>query len=169
MKLLRKDGSSRYFGKAVAGAALCLAAVAGEAGIAKAGFDGQNPNGCSGNQSPIGQTALNVNGVTRGYVELRFSTGCGIAWSRVCRDSTSTVSLHRITRFQPANHQYTTAARAGSAGGTCNNNFGSATAHSYGAIDANCTTMWGIRCLATATGTVTNGGAVSNVGPSGPY
>lgn len=135
-----------------------------------AGTDGQSPNSCSGNSSPVGQTALVQGGVTRGYVELRFSTSCDVAWARVCRANSTLVDLHQIYRSKPTNHTYTNSGRAGTAEpGTCANNFGAATAHSYAAIDANCTPLWGGPCEAYAYGRIKVGSNVSNTGTSGPY
>lgn len=152
---------------AVAASSLGVLSVGGSV---SAGTDGQSPNACTGNSSPVGQTALVQGGVTRGYVELRFSTGCGVAWARVCRANSTLVNLHQIYRSQPAGHTYSTSNRAGTnEPGTCANGFGAATAHSYAAIDSNCTALWGAACSATAYGRISVSGSLSNTGASGPY
>lgn len=141
---------------------------------ASAGSDGQDPTYCSGNSSPTGQSAIVQQGEIAGYVELRYSTGCGIAWSRVCVKGGYGFSLRQIYRFQPTGHTYSNSSVASTnVPGTCANGFGAGTSYSFGVIDTNCTSMWGASCLARAYGRTfyTSGGVTytSSLVSNGDY
>jgi len=145
--------SARRNARTLVAAVAVLSVALLPAAPASAGSDGQDPTYCSGNSSPTGQSAIVQQGEIAGYVELRYSTGCGIAWSRVCVKGGYGFSLRQIYRFQPTGHTYSNSSVAGTnVPGTCANGFGAGTSYSFGAIDTNCTSMWGASCLARAYG-----------------
>jgi len=158
MKIL--DTGSRRLSRTIVGLTALLFGSILVPSTTHAGQDGQDPTYCSGS-SPVGVKVITgYAGIAGGFVDLRYSNNCGIAWTRVCIAGGNGYNARHINRSQPAGHTLLISSLASASGsGSCTGGLGVNRQYTYAVIDANCSDGgplpdWGGSCSAYGYGKI---------------